>query len=71
MIKEESEKEISMKHIAFYQMHAGFLLGLFFDPEDGGAMLLQYISGLHSVISQKMDLFITTAVRPSHASTEM
>jgi hypothetical protein len=44
MIKEETEKEISMKHIAFYLLHAAFLHGICFDPEDGGAILLQYIN---------------------------
>jgi hypothetical protein len=27
--------------IAFYLLHAGFLLGLFFDNEDGGEIFLQ------------------------------
>jgi hypothetical protein len=29
---------------AFYLFHAGFLLGLFFDPEDVGDMLLLNVS---------------------------
>jgi hypothetical protein len=36
----------------------------FFDPEDGGDMLK--LNGLHGVISQKMILFITTAVKTSN-----
>jgi hypothetical protein len=28
---------------ACYLLHAGFLVGLFFNPEDGGDMFLQYI----------------------------
>jgi hypothetical protein len=36
------------------QLHAGFMLGLFFGPEDGG------------IISQKRGLFITSAVRTSN-----
>jgi hypothetical protein len=39
----DSPLKVSMKCIAFY-LHAGFLLGIFFDPEDGGAIFLQYIS---------------------------
>jgi hypothetical protein len=49
--------------------HPGFLLGLFFDPEDGGDMFLPNVgcfNGLHGVISQKIVLFITTAVRTSN-----
>jgi hypothetical protein len=47
---------------------AGFLLGLFFDPEDGGDMFLLNVcfTGLHGVISQKMILFMTIAVKPSN-----
>jgi hypothetical protein len=46
-----------------------FLLGLFFDPEDGGDMFPKRrltFNGLHGVISQKIVLFITTAVRTSN-----
>jgi hypothetical protein len=46
--------------------HAGFLLGLFFDAGEGGDMFLRDVSGLHGVISQKIVLFITTAVRTSN-----
>jgi hypothetical protein len=28
---------------ACYLLHAGFLLGLFFDPKDGGSMFLQNV----------------------------
>jgi hypothetical protein len=30
-------------HRACYLLHAGFLLGSFFDPEDGGEMFLQNV----------------------------
>jgi hypothetical protein len=33
-----------MQGSACYLLHAGYLLGLFFDPEDGSDMLLQNIS---------------------------
>jgi hypothetical protein len=49
--------------------HAGFLLSLFFDPEDGGDVPLKLrlnFTGLHGVISQAIVLFITTAVRTSN-----
>jgi hypothetical protein len=41
--------------------HAGFLLGLFFNPEDGGDMFFRNVgltfNGLHGLISQKIKLF--------------
>jgi hypothetical protein len=48
----------------------GFLIGIFFDPEDGGDMFL-YNDGWLSTdymrdISQKTELFITTGVRTSN-----
>jgi hypothetical protein len=51
---------------------AGFLLGLFFDPEDRGDVppkRLLTFKGLHSVISQKIELFITTAVGTSNPTS--
>jgi hypothetical protein len=41
--------------------HAGFFLGLFFDPEDGWYVppKRQFaFNGLHGIISQKIELFI-------------
>jgi hypothetical protein len=50
--------------------HASYLLYLFFDPEDGSDIFLRNVGwifiGLHDVISQKTELFITTAVRTSN-----
>jgi hypothetical protein len=49
------------------------LRGLFFDPDDVGDMLLRNVgwlsNGLHGVIIQKTELFITTAGRTSHPIT--
>jgi hypothetical protein len=51
------------KSTASYLLLANFLLGLLFDPEDGGDMFLRNVSsllnGLHGVIFQKTELFIT------------
>jgi hypothetical protein len=50
-------------------LHAGFLLGLVFDTEDGVDMFLRNVltlNGLHGIISRTIILFITTAVRTSH-----
>jgi hypothetical protein len=46
--------------------HVGFLLGLFFDPEDGPPKSRLTLNGPHCVISNKIVLFITTAVRTSN-----
>jgi hypothetical protein len=46
--------------------HAGFLLGIFFDPEDGDDVHPKRrltFNGLYGFISQKVVFFITTAVR--------
>jgi hypothetical protein len=45
---------------ACYLLQDGFFLGLFFDFEGGSDMFLRNIGGLHGVISQKIELFITT-----------
>jgi hypothetical protein len=48
------------------------LLGLSFIPEYGGDMFLQNIADfnrLHSIISQKTELFVTTSVRTSVRTT--
>jgi hypothetical protein len=52
-----------------YPLRAGFFLGLFFDPEDGGDVPPKRrftFNRLHNVVSQKIELFITTAVRTSN-----
>jgi hypothetical protein len=47
-------------------LHPGFLLVLLFSPEDVDEKVPPKrrltVSGLHAVISQKIELFITTAV---------
>jgi hypothetical protein len=48
---------------------AAFLLGLFFDPEDGGYVTPKRrlaLNNLYGVISQKLVLFMTTALRTSN-----
>jgi hypothetical protein len=52
--------------------HAGFFLSLFFCPEDGSDVPPKRqltLNGLHDVISQKMVLFRTTAVRTSNPTS--
>jgi hypothetical protein len=47
------------------------LLGLFFEPEDGSDVPLKLrltFNGLHGIISKKIVLFITTAVRTLNPS---
>jgi hypothetical protein len=47
------------------------LLGLLFDPEDGGDILPKYrlnFNELHRVIAQQMELFIATAPRTSNST---
>jgi hypothetical protein len=49
--------------------HAGILLSLFFGPEYGGDVPPKRgltLDGLYGVVSQKTELFITTAVRHSN-----
>jgi hypothetical protein len=43
----------------FYLLLAGFLLGLFFDPEDARPKHQLTFNGLHFDISQKIELFNT------------
>jgi hypothetical protein len=43
------------------------LLGIFLDPENGGDIFLRSVGNkLHGVISQKVELFITTGVTTSN-----
>jgi hypothetical protein len=39
----KKKKETSMEALLATYFHAGFLLGLFFDPEDGGDMFLRNV----------------------------
>jgi hypothetical protein len=51
------------------QVESRVLIDLFFDPEDGGKMFLRNVfdfNGLHDIISQYIELFITTALRTSN-----
>jgi hypothetical protein len=44
---------------------AGFVIGLFFGREDRGDMFLRHVgfNELHIVMDQKVEIFITTAMR--------
>jgi hypothetical protein len=51
----------SKKSFACYLLHAGFLFGLFFDPENGGDVPPKShltFTGLRGIMSQKIELFI-------------
>jgi hypothetical protein len=53
---------LEVNELACYLLHAGFLFGLFFNPEDGGEMFLSLkywltFKGLHAV-SQKTELLV-------------
>jgi hypothetical protein len=54
---------------ACYMLHAGFLLGLFFHPEDGGNLLLQNIGWLSvdymELCPKRQNPLIKDAVRAS------
>jgi hypothetical protein len=58
-----------MKPLVATCFRAGFLLGLFLDPDDGGDIFLRNVwsalNGLHGVISQKIAHFITIGVSAS------
>jgi hypothetical protein len=67
-----SKKKASKKRArcAYCLNHASYLLGLFFDAQNGDGMFLLNVglnfNGLHGVISQMTEPFITTAVRSSN-----
>jgi hypothetical protein len=52
------------------KLQAAFLLGLFFDPENDGEMLLRNVGRLLTNYIQKLQRFITTAVRTSNPPSE-
>jgi hypothetical protein len=43
-IKLEVQVKLNSRGYTFYPLHTGFLLGLFFDPEDGGDMFFRNVS---------------------------
>jgi hypothetical protein len=55
-----------------YLLHGGFSLRLFLDPAGPHAPLksLLIFNGLHGVIFQKTELFITTAVSTSYPTND-
>jgi hypothetical protein len=63
-------EELAKQQTSMKLLLASCIAGsLFFNPEDGGDMFLRKMlifNGLHSFISQKTELFITTAVKTSN-----
>jgi hypothetical protein len=55
----------SLNKILYIYASCWFLVRLTLQPEDGGDMILDI---LHGVISQKIELFITIAVRTSNST---
>jgi hypothetical protein len=66
--KNKPSKKPAWKQVALLAtyFHAGFSIGLFYDPEAGGGMFLWNVNCLatdYTVISHKIELFITKTVR--------
>jgi uncharacterized protein involved in tellurium resistance len=55
MVKEYAKQTVLSAHCLLL---AGFLLGLFFDLEDGGKMFLQALSNIHGTPNQNTVLFM-------------
>jgi hypothetical protein len=53
----KAKQETSVEQVASKTLPTGFLLGLFFTPQDGGDMFLCQLtfSGLHGIIFQKIE----------------
>jgi hypothetical protein len=71
-VNQRLEEHFASRLLATY-FHSCFLLGLFFNPEDGCDVSPRHrltYSGLHGVIYQKTELFVTTAVRISYPARE-
>jgi hypothetical protein len=67
-------KNIPIKKLAELLLPTAFLLGLFFDSEDGGNMFFRNV-GLSmdymAIIYQKTELFITTGVQTSNPTSQI
>jgi hypothetical protein len=62
------ENTASIFSVACCLLHAGFLLGLFFSPEDGGNIFLGNLTDFHWTTQHYIpeEFFISTAMRTSN-----
>jgi hypothetical protein len=62
---ENAVYSVENQNLICYLIHVSFLLGLLFNPEDGGDILLSnrplIFNGLLGVMSQNLELFMITS----------